>query len=96
MRVGSKVTWNWSGSTATGKVKEIHKERITKTIKGEEITRNGSADDPAIVIEQEDGDQVLKLASEVTTSSSKSKSSSKSSTAKKSDSKTASKSKASK
>ncbi|HCT34393.1 MAG TPA: DUF2945 domain-containing protein, partial [Sulfitobacter sp.] len=30
-----------------------------------EVTRNGSDDDPALLIEQDDGDEVLKLSSEV-------------------------------
>jgi hypothetical protein len=44
---------------------KIYTRRITLTIKGSEITRNGSEDDPALQIEQENGDRVLKLASEV-------------------------------
>jgi hypothetical protein len=44
---------------------EIYKEKVTRKTKGFEITRNGSDDNPALLIEQEDGDQVLKLQSEV-------------------------------
>ena len=33
--------------------------------KGSEITRNGTDDNPALLIEQEDGSRVLKLRSEV-------------------------------
>jgi hypothetical protein len=65
IRVGTEVSWNWGSSTATGEVTEIHRDRVTRTSKGSEITRNGSADDPAYVIEQEDGTTVLKLRSEV-------------------------------
>ena len=64
-RKGSEVRWKWGGNTATGKVTEVHHDKVTRTSKGEEITRNGSDDDPAYVIEQEDGTTVLKLASEV-------------------------------
>ena len=65
IREGSNVRWKWSGSTAEGKVVEIHRSTITRTLGGSEITRNGSDDDPAYVIEQDDGAKVLKLRSEV-------------------------------
>ena len=70
IRKGSKVTWKWGSSTAEGKVAEVHREKVTRTIKGEKITRDGSKDDPAYVIEQEDGGKVLKLRSEVKAASS--------------------------
>ncbi len=65
IREGTEVSWTWGSSTASGKVAEIHREKVTRTTKGSAITRNGSDDDPAYVIEQEDGTVVLKLRSEV-------------------------------
>jgi hypothetical protein len=65
IRKGSTVSWRWGSSTAEGKVAEVHRERVTRRSKGESITRNGSEDDPAYVIEQEDGTTVLKLRSEL-------------------------------
>ena len=65
IREGTEVTWSWGNGTASGTVTEIHREKVTRTTKGEEITRNGSEDDPAYVIEQEDGTVVLKLRSEI-------------------------------
>ena len=65
IREGTEVSWSWSGSTATGKVVEVHRAKVTRTLAGSEITRNGSDDDPAYLIEQEDGSRVLKLRSEV-------------------------------
>ena len=65
IRTGSKVKWHWGSGTAEGKVTETFDHEITKTIKGSKITRKGSADNKALLIEQEDGDQVLKLTSEV-------------------------------
>ncbi len=65
IREGTEVSWTWGSSTASGKVTEIHREKLTRTTKGSAITRNGSDDDPAYVIEQEDGTVVLKLRSEV-------------------------------
>jgi len=65
IRTGTTVTWKWGSSSASGKVTEVHHDKVTRTTKGSEITRDGSDDDPAYVIEQEDGTVVLKLRSEV-------------------------------
>jgi len=65
IRKGSKVSWKWGASTATGTVSSIHRERVTRTIEGSTITRNATPDEPAYEIEQEDGSRVLKSASEV-------------------------------
>ena len=65
IRKGTEVSWKWGASTASGKVAEVHHDKVTRKSKGSEITRNGSDDDPAYVIEQEDGTVVLKLRSEV-------------------------------
>ena len=65
IRKGTEVSWRWGRSTASGKVTEVHRDQVTRTIKGSDITRNGSDDDPAYEIEQEDGTQVLKLKSEL-------------------------------
>lgn len=63
--VGDKVEWDWGNGTAEGKVAKRYTSKITRKIEGSEITRNGSDDDPALYIEQEDGGRVLKLSSEV-------------------------------
>ena len=65
MKVGQKVRWHWGSGTAMGTVRKVVPETVTHTIKGSEITRHGTEDNPALEIEQEDGDRVLKLASEV-------------------------------
>ena len=62
---GDTVAWDWGDGTAQGTVQSSFAEKTTRTIKGTEVTRNGSKDDRALYIEQEDGDNVLKLASEV-------------------------------
>ena len=62
---GDKVKWSWGDGTATGKVQSTFTRKTTRKIKGSEVTRNGTKDDPALYIKQEDGDAVLKLASEV-------------------------------
>ncbi|NJC24691.1 hypervirulence associated TUDOR domain-containing protein [Neolewinella antarctica] len=65
IRTGSKVSWKWGNGTAEGKVKETWSEEVTRTIKGSKITRKGEEGNKALLIEQEDGDEVLKLESEV-------------------------------
>ena len=65
IRKGTQVKWSWGNGTAEGKVQETHSEKITRTIEGSKVTREGSEDDKALVIEQEDGTTVLKLQSEV-------------------------------
>ena len=62
---GDKVEWNWGNGTGTGEVKEKFTSDVTRTIKGNEVSRNASQDDPAYLVEQEDGDQVLKSGSEL-------------------------------
>ena len=65
MKAGDKVKWAWGQGHATGTVKTAYARKVTRKLKGASITRNGSKDDPALYIEQDDGDGVLKLASEV-------------------------------
>ena len=65
IRTGTTVKWKWGSSWAEGKVTEVHHGDVSRTSQGSEITRHGSDDDPAYVIEQDDGTTVLKLASEV-------------------------------
>ncbi len=64
-KIGETVEWSWGNGTGSGKIAERFTDKVTRTIKGSEITRNASTDDPAYLIEQEDGDRVLKLASEL-------------------------------
>ena len=65
IRKGSNVKWSWGNGTATGKVAETFTEKVTRTIDGNEVTRNGESGNKALLIEQEDGGKVLKLESEV-------------------------------
>ena len=66
VRTGTTVSWAWGAHRAEGKVVEVFHEKVTRTLAGSETTRNGSDDDPAYVIVQDDGTVVLKLRSEVT------------------------------
>lgn len=65
LRKGDPVTWNWGSGTAKGTVTEVFTEKVTRRIKGNAITRNASTAEPAYLIRQEDGDRVLKSASEL-------------------------------
>ena len=62
---GDKVRWAWGSGHGEGKVVERFTHEVTRTIKGSEVTRNASEDDPAFLIEQDDGDRVLKSQSEL-------------------------------
>lgn len=65
LSIGDTAQWHWGNGTAQGRITQIYKERVTKTLKGSEIVRDGDENNPAYLIEQEDGSQVLKLASEL-------------------------------
>ncbi|RMB64039.1 hypothetical protein EAX61_01270 [Dokdonia sinensis] len=65
IKEGTKVQWEWGNGTATGKVKSTFTKKVTRTIDGNEVTRNGEEGNKALYIEQEDGGNVLKLESEV-------------------------------
>ena len=64
-RQGTKVKWKWGSGYGHGKVSESFTEKVTRTISGNEVTREASSDEPAYMIEQEDGDRVLKSHTEV-------------------------------
>lgn len=63
--INTKVEWNWGNGKGTGFIKERFENDLTKTIKGTDVTRNASSSEPAYLIEQDDGDKVLKGHSEV-------------------------------
>ena len=64
-RNGTNVEWDWGKGTATGKIVETYHQKVTLTLKGSEITRNASDEEPAYRIAQDDGDEVLKSATEI-------------------------------
>lgn len=64
-REGSKVKWKWGSGYGHGKIKSAFEKSVTREIDGSEVTRNGSKDDPAYYIEVDDGNNVLKLQSEI-------------------------------
>ncbi|EJL24018.1 DUF2945 domain-containing protein [Novosphingobium sp. AP12] len=64
-RTGAKVRWHWGAGSAIGKIAERFERRVSRTIKGKRIARNGTPENPAYLIEQDDGSRVLKRASEL-------------------------------
>ena len=59
------VQWDWGNGTAKGQVKERFEREVTRTLQGTEVSKDGDADNPAYLIRQEDGDEVLKRGSEI-------------------------------
>ena len=45
IRKGSKVSWKWGANTAHGKIVERFTSKVTRTIKGTEVTREASQKD---------------------------------------------------
>ncbi|MBZ9604936.1 DUF2945 domain-containing protein [Phyllobacterium chamaecytisi] len=58
-----QLEWNWA--KGAGKVVETFTKSVTRRIKGVEVTRKASKEEPAYMIEQDDGGRVLKSASEL-------------------------------
>ncbi len=62
---GSKVRWKWGQGYGTGVVQSAFTRKTTRKIDGEEVIRYGSKDDPAYYINSDNGNNVLKLHSEI-------------------------------
>ena len=62
-QVGDRVAWNWGRSHAEGEVREVKPERVTIESKGKHVTRVGTEDNPAVVIDSKN--PVVKKASEL-------------------------------
>jgi hypothetical protein len=65
VKEGSRVKWKWGSGYAEGQVEKSYSEEVSKTIKGNTVTRKGEPGNKALFIVQEDGSKVLKLESEV-------------------------------
>jgi hypothetical protein len=64
-RKHQKVSWRWGANTAHGIVAERFERRVQRTIEGSRIVRVGTKDNPAYLVEQEDGGRALKRGSEL-------------------------------
>ena len=65
IRTGTKVQWKWGNGTAAGTVEETFTKTTERSIDGTTVVRHGKVGDKALLIVQEDGQEVLKLESEV-------------------------------
>ncbi len=65
LRIGSPVKWKWGNGWGEGKITQRFTEKVTRQINGASITRNASQAEPAYLIEQSDGEFVLKSHSEI-------------------------------
>ena len=59
------VRWTWGEGRGEGRIVERFERRVQRTILGARVVKNGSADNPAFLIRQEDEDTALKLGSEL-------------------------------
>ncbi|MFK3779443.1 DUF2945 domain-containing protein [Agrobacterium sp. NPDC089420] len=64
-RKGTKVRWNWSSGTGEGKIVETFTSDVERILSGSTVKRKASRQEPAYLIEQEDGAKVLKSRSEL-------------------------------
>lgn len=62
---GDRVKWKWGAHWAEGVVSEVFTTSVERVIKGTRIVRHGETDNPAYLIVQESGAEVLKKHSEL-------------------------------
>ena len=65
LKKGDDVEWKWGSGKAEGEVAEVFKKKVTRKIKGKEVTRNASKEEPAYMVEQPKGTKALKSGSEL-------------------------------
>lgn len=65
LQPGDTVAWRWANGIAEGSVISIHSERTEIESKGKHIVRNGTAENPAVIVKHSSGTQVIKRASEL-------------------------------
>lgn len=66
LKKGDDVEWKWGKGTAEGEVAEVFTDKVTRKIKGKEVTRNATEEDPAYMVKQPKGTKALKSESELT------------------------------
>jgi len=62
---GDKVEWSWGNGKASGTIQSRFTKKVTRTIDGNQVTRDGDDDNAALYINTDDANNVLKLESEV-------------------------------
>jgi hypothetical protein len=58
---GDRVDWNGTKGT----VEKVEPKKVSKTIKGHKITKDGTKDDPVVTMKTDSGVQVLHKTSEL-------------------------------
>ncbi|QYJ07002.1 DUF2945 domain-containing protein [Qipengyuania flava] len=59
------VQWDWGNGKGKGQITDRFEREVTRTLQGTEVTKDGDEDNPAYLIKQDDGDEVLKRGSEL-------------------------------
>ncbi|WP_459555980.1 hypervirulence associated TUDOR domain-containing protein [Lacunimicrobium album] len=62
---GTPVKWKWGNGYGHGTIKQSFDRDVQRTIDGEKITRHGSKENQAYEIQRKEGNNVLKLHSEI-------------------------------
>jgi hypothetical protein len=62
---GQQVTWDMGNGTARGTVADRFNRKVARRIRDRIVTRYGSPENPAYLIKQEDGSEVLMFGSEL-------------------------------
>lgn len=65
MKPDDTVAWKWGNGIAEGTIKKVCYERTEIMSAGKKIVRNGTKENPVLVISHASGNTVLKLQSEV-------------------------------
>lgn len=65
VKTGDDVTYKWGRGTVAGEVTEVHTQDVEKTIEGSTLKRKASKEKPAVEIETDKGQTVLKSTSEI-------------------------------
>lgn len=60
-----KVKWQWGKGYAQGKISKTYTKEVTRKISGTEVKRKADSGNPAYLIIQDDGSEVLKSHSEL-------------------------------
>jgi len=63
---GHRVAWRGGETPLQGVVRKVFTDRVERTRQGTHVVRDSGADDPAYLIEQDDGARVLKTHSQLT------------------------------
>ena len=63
--IGDTVAWRWYQHVIKGVVQDVRAEPTHIYTKGKIVTRNGTPENPAVIISHASGNDVIKLASEL-------------------------------